>query len=287
MTADPPTITLPRPIAYVLGGGASSAAAQVGMLRAIGEAGIAPDLIVGTSAGALNGAILAADPEGAVDELAGIWSTIDSRRVISDSRFQRARNLAGRRHLYRNDGLSRLFDQHISVSTIEELTTRFACVATDLDDGTPVILDSGPLRDALLASCAIPGVFPTIRQGRRHLADGLCVANLPVRQALTLGAASLVVLDGRPIIQPQLPRGDVRDVVSAAFAAAIAHQSRCDLEYARERAPVLSMPGQPDARLKAFSFDSCASIIAQAYDDSREYLTDVALADGAKASIPS
>ena len=96
-----------------------------------------------------------------------------------------------------------------------------------------------------------------------------------------------MVLDGRPVIQPQLPRGDVRDVVSAAFAAAIAHQSRCDLEYARERAPVLRMPGQPDARLKAFSFDSCASIIAQAYDDSREYLTDAALADQAKASIAS
>lgn len=266
-------MTLPGPIAYVLGGGASSAAAQVGMLRGLEEAGFAPDLIVGTSAGALNGAILAEEPGAAVERLTTIWSEIDTRRLIPDSRLRRIGNLAGRRHLYRNDGLRRLFDEHLNTRAIEDLAVPFACVATDLDRGSAAILDSGPLLSALLASCAIPGVFPTVERDGLHLADGLCVANLPVRQALELGAASVVVFDGRPQIQPSRERGDVREVVTAGFAAALAHQCRSDLEYARERVPLLCLPGQSESRLKAFEFSKGPQIIERAYLATREHLT--------------
>lgn len=277
-TATVPTIALPRPIAYVLGGGASSAAAQVGMLRALAERAIEPDLIVGTSAGALNGAVLADDPEAGLVRLERLWTSMDTRMLIPDTRLRRARNLAGRHHMYRNDGLSRLFEHHIAARTFEQLATRFACVATDLDEGRPAVLEAGTLLDALLATCAIPGVFPAVRRGRRTLVDGLCVANLPVRQALELGAASIVVLDGRPGTPPAGPRRDVRDTVGAAFAATIAHQARADLEHVSAHVPTWVLPGQPTERLKAFEFHRSAELIERARVSADHFL-DAALAD--------
>jgi NTE family protein len=267
---------LPRPLAYVLGGGASSAASQIGMLRALTEMGLTADLIVGTSAGALNGALVAQDCGDALTTLTTIWTGVEMKHLVPDSRLRRLRNLAGRRHLYLNDGLCRLYDAHFHVQDIEELAIPFACVATDLDDGTAVTLDSGPLLSALLASCAIPGVFPVVQRDGRLLADGLCVANIPVRQALERGARSVVIFDGRPRIRPRRGRGDVRDVISAAFAASLAQQCRSDIEYARQRVTTLTLPGQTETRLRAFEFNHSAGIIAQAYSATLEYLEHVA-----------
>lgn len=272
LTASCPASILPRPAAYVLGGGASSAAAQVGMLRALAESGISPDIIIGTSAGALNGVILADDPVGAVTRLEAIWTTLKTRRLIPDTRLRRARNLAGRRHMYMNHGLCGLFEEHITSTTFEELAMVFACVATDLDDGSAVILDSGHLLSALLATCAIPGVFPTVMRDGRALVDGLCVANLPVREALELGAASVVVLDGRPGSQPPGPRKDVRDTIGAAFAATLAQQRRSDLEYVAGHVPVWTLPGQPSSGFKAFEFSQSEALIEDAYCSTLAYL---------------
>jgi NTE family protein len=265
---------LPRPIAFALGGGASSAAAQVGMLAALAEHGIVPDLIVGTSAGALNGVILADDPADAVARLRDIWTTMDMRRVIPDSRLRKARQLIGRVHMYRNEGLAALFEQNLSARTFAELSLPFACVATDLDEGSAVILDEGALLDALLATCAIPGVFPTVIRNGRSLVDGLCVANLPVRQALELGAGSIIALDGRPSKPLAGPRRDVRDTMAAAFATVVARQTVSDLEYVAERVPVWSVPGQPAAQRSAFQFGDCAQLIEDAYDAASVYLSE-------------
>ncbi len=275
---------LPRPLAYVFGGGASSAASQVGMLLAMGEMGLTPDLIVGTSAGALNGALVAQAPRDALTTLTAIWTGIEMKHLIPDSRLRRLRSLAARRHLYLNDGLRRLYDAHFCVQDIEQLAIPFACIATDLDEGTAVTLDTGPLLSALLASCAIPGVFPVVERDGRLLADGLCVANIPVRQALERGARSVAIFDGRPRLQPRRGRGDVRDVVSAAFAASLAQQCRSDIEYARQRAPTLALPGQTKARLRAFEFSHGSEIIAQAHAETLEYLERVA--DGSELTTP-
>lgn len=242
------------------------------MLRGLAESGVSPDLVVGTSAGALNGVILADDPAGAVDHLEAIWTNLSTRQLIPDSRVRMARSLVGRHNMYLNRGLVGLFDEHIKSTRFEELSTSFACVATDLDDGSAVILRSGQLLSALLASCAIPGVFPTIVRDGRDLVDGLCVANLPVRQALALGAASVVVLDGRPADQPPGPRRDVRHTVGAAFSATLAQQSRSDVEYARERVPVWKLPGQPPAGIKAFEFSQSKVMIDDAHRLTLDYI---------------
>lgn len=251
-------------MAFVLGGGGSSAAGQVGMLKAVAEFGIEPDLIVGTSAGALNGALLADDPSNGIRRLEEFWVSSDRRHVVSRSRFHLLRNLAGRRYMYKNDRLSQIFAQHIEARRIEELKVRFACVATDLRNSGPAVLGSGPLLSALLATCAIPGVFPVVERDGMLLADGLCVANVPIREAVDAGAASVIVFDSRPGIPP-VDHRDVRDSVFAAFTAALTHQKRRDLEYARNRVEVLDLPGRPARHVKAFDFDRSRHLIDDAY----------------------
>lgn len=265
---------LNRPVAFVLGGGASSSAAQVGMLRAIREIGLEPDLIVGTSAGALNGVILADDPENAVERLAKIWSSCTRDAVLGERRLQRVRTLLKRQHLYASNHLSTLFAAHARSRYFDELRVPFFCVATDLDSGFPVVLHSGLLRTALLATTAVPGVFPVVTRDGRRLSDGLCVANVPIRQALELGAGTLVVFDGRPQIGRRGPFRDVRDTIAAAVAAVLSHQLKVDLEYARERARVIHLPGQPAERLKAFDFTCGLRLMTDAYEASRVFLTE-------------
>jgi NTE family protein len=219
--------------------------------------------------------LLADDPIGASGRLTGIWSGCKRSHVIGESRFRQLLNLLGGHFMFNSAQLRRLFAQHVAARTFEELEIRFACVATDLRTGLPAILSDGPLLDALLATCAIPGVFPLIRRDGRLLADGGYVANVPVREAIDLGAASIVVFDGRPRIPLRQEPRDVRDSMTAAFAAALKRQYWNDVEYARTRVPVLCLPGQPMRHVKAFDFAACAEVIRHAHACVREYLATV------------
>ncbi|UOX85606.1 patatin-like phospholipase family protein [Amycolatopsis sp. FBCC-B4732] len=242
------------------------------MLAAVLGAGVRPDLIVGTSAGALNGVVLADDPRNAVARLTAVWSSCDRSRVIGDSRLRQVRNLLGGHYMFRNKRLAGLFTAEVTARSFAELTIPFACVATDLATGEPALLEQGDLVDALLATCAIPGVFPLIRRDGKLLADGGYVANVPIRQAIDLGAASLVVFDGRPRLATRGEPKDVRDSTTAAFAAALNRQYVNDIEFARETMPVLCLPGQPTGHVKGFDFGNSAKMISDAQDASRHFL---------------
>ncbi|MCS7483521.1 patatin-like phospholipase family protein [Umezawaea endophytica] len=275
---------LPRPTAFVFGGGAASTAAQVGMLAAAEEAGLRPDLIVGTSAGALNGVLLADRPDSAVQRLTRVWTTCDRSTVIGDSRLRTVRNLLGGHHMFRNHRLARLFTEQVRARTFAELAVPFACVATDLDSGSAVVLRDGALVDALLATCAIPGVFPLVRMGRRHLADGGYVANVPVRQALDLGAASIVVFDGRPRIASRGAPRDVRDSIRAAFAATLNQQYDSDVAHARRHVPVLCPPGQAAEHVKGFDFSTVETMIVTARAAARDYFAGLGAFDASRSA---
>ncbi|MEV6603865.1 patatin-like phospholipase family protein [Kutzneria sp. NPDC051319] len=263
---------LPRPTAFVFGGGAASTCTQVGMLAAVLEVGIQPDLVVGTSAGALNGVVLADTPEAAVERLHRIWTSCDRRTVIGDSRLRQLRNLLGGQFWFRGQRLAELFTTEVGARTFDELATPFACVATDLDSGEAIALRDGDLVDALLATCALPGVFPLVHRNNRVLADGGCVANVPIRQAIDLGAASLVVFDGRPRVPSRGPFRNVRDSMTAALAAALKQQYECDLDRARGFMPVLCVPGQPELHVRGFDFTNVPALIDAAHDAAQAYL---------------
>ncbi|HEX8970618.1 patatin-like phospholipase family protein, partial [Oryzihumus sp.] len=184
------------PVAFVLGGGGVLGAAQAGSLLALLEHGITPDLVVGTSVGALNGAFLSADPtvEG-VGRLTQVWQGITSSDVLGGSMLHRVATLARHgTHLHSNAPLRAMVERHLPGARIEELAVPFQCVAACIETAEAHWFDHGPLADAVLASSAVPGLLPPVRVGDRHFIDGGIVQSVPVARAVALGARTVYVL---------------------------------------------------------------------------------------------
>jgi NTE family protein len=187
---------LPRPLAFVFSGGSCLGALQVGMLRAALEAGIEPDLLVGTSVGAVNAAFVGGGFTAArLDELAALWRSIKTSAVFSGlGWWSVARAVLGSGTLASPAGLGAIVERHLPASHAE-LAIPTALVATDLCSGRAVVLKDGDLRRNVLASAAIPGVFPPVAHGEQTLVDGGVVAHVPLLPAMGLGARTLLVFD--------------------------------------------------------------------------------------------
>ncbi len=179
--------------AFVFSGGGSLGAVQVGMLQALFENDVAPDFLVGTSVGAVNAAWVAGRPDTeAIAELAEIWMSLRRQHVFPLSPVTSARGLLGKtNHLISNASLRSLLEKHIPYRRLEEAHLPVHVVATDLKNGRAVGLASGPAVPALLASCAIPGVFPPVAIGRREYMDGGVANHTPITVALELGATDV------------------------------------------------------------------------------------------------
>lgn len=183
-----PTANVERPrIALVLGGGAARGFAHVGVIRAIEQEKIPIDLIVGTSVGSLIGALYAHEMNSFELE----WTAFTLER---DDLLDYAL-LSATMGPIRGERLEMFVNKKIPVTNIEALKIPFAAVATDLNRGTRVVLDRGPLARAIRASCAIPGVFQPVEHQGRMLVDGGAVDNLPVAVAREKGADIVIAVD--------------------------------------------------------------------------------------------
>jgi NTE family protein len=188
--------------AFVLAGGASLGAVQAGMVDVLAGAGIEPDLIIGSSVGALNGAWIASHPwpEGA-QMLCEVWLSVQRRDVFPISPVRIVRGLAGRiDHTVSSAPLARWLSVRAPFFQLEQAAIPLHVVTTDLQNGTPVVLSTGDAIEALLASSAIPGVFPPVSINGRLLVDGGLAANTPVSQAVDLGADVVYLL---PTVGPE------------------------------------------------------------------------------------
>ncbi len=212
--------------AFVLGGGGVLGSAEVGMLQALIEHGITPDLIIGSSIGALNGVVIADDPSVvAVRRLAETWAELQSRSVFSASLFGQVSNVA--RHgtfLHSNEALRRLIGEAVTATSIEDFPVRFQCVAASIERAGAHWFESGPVADAVLASCAVPGLLPPVRIGDEHFVDGGLVASVPVGRAVELGASRIFVLHVGRLEQPLRPPRRPWEVALVAFEIARRHQ---------------------------------------------------------------
>lgn len=215
-SASPPSS--PR-VAFVLSGGASLGAIQTGMLRALLERGIRPDLIVATSVGAVNGAFLAAHgpTERTVDELAALWRGVRRGHVFPlDPLTGLLGFLGARNSLVPGGALRRLVERNITHQRLEDLPIALHVVACEVLTGHEVLLSSGPLVKAVLASSAIPGVLPPVEWEGRLLMDGGVVDNTPISHAVRLGARQIYVLPtGGPCALRTPPRGALAMLVHA------------------------------------------------------------------------
>jgi NTE family protein len=183
--------------AFVLSGGGSLGAVQVGMLQALAARGARPDFLVGTSVGAVNAAYIAGHGTGqaSLEKLESIWTQLRRRQVFP---LQPARLGAAAMGLAPSlcppDGLRRLLGLHMGFDDLRDATIPVHVVATDVRSGREVLLSDGDAVGAVLASSAIPGVFPSVRRGEDDLVDGGIADNTAVSQAVSLGADVVYVL---------------------------------------------------------------------------------------------
>jgi NTE family protein len=211
--------------AFVLGGGGVLGASEVGMLRALADAGIRPDLVVGTSIGAINGVFVAADPVGAAERLAEVWRSEIVRTAFAGSLFTRLNTLArSGTHLHGNAPLRHLIEQELPVSEFEELAVPFQCVAACVERAAAHWFHAGPIVPAVLASAAVPGLLPPVRIGDEHFFDGGLVHSIPVGRAVQLGANRIFVLHVGRIEQPLRPPRKPWEVGLVSFEIARRHR---------------------------------------------------------------
>src|SRR3954465_10542550 len=217
--------------AFVLGGGGVLGAAEVGMLQALFERQIRPDVIVGTSVGAINGAFVAADPTpSAVDRLREVWEQLASEGIFAGSVLARVGTLLRTRtHLHPREPLRELLSAHLPVQTFAELRVPFQCVAASIERAAEQWFSDGPLVEAVLASCAVPGLLPPVEIEGEHYLDGGLVHSIPVGRAVALGADTIYVLHvgriGRPLRPPTRPW----EVALVSFEIARRHRFTADL----------------------------------------------------------
>jgi NTE family protein len=186
---------------FVLSGGGNLGALQVGMLHALVESGVQPSMIVGTSVGAINGAFLASHPGlSGIVEIITFCSSLRRRDVLGI----RASALIGgllahRGYLFDSAPMRRVLESFVSFDRLENAPVRLAVVATDLATSEPAVLETGDVMSALLASCAVPRLLPPVAIDSRVLADGAASADVPLKEAVLLGAKDLYVLPTAPL----------------------------------------------------------------------------------------
>ncbi|HVL95782.1 MAG TPA: patatin-like phospholipase family protein [Solirubrobacteraceae bacterium] len=269
-------------VAFVLGGGGHLGAHEVGMLRALLERGIVPDVVLGTSIGAINGAAVAAEPSvTAVERLSEMWTSFERSDAFGGSVLGRLGTLARTRtHLHDNAALRRLLADALPVSRIEDLAVRFECVAASIESASERWFTSGPLVDAILASSAVPGILPAVAIDGEHFLDGGIVNSIPVGRAAEHGARTIYVLHvgrlDRALDPPRWPW----EVALVAFEIARRHRFVGDLAALPADVDVHVLPtGQREppryTDLSQFRYRDTSKIpehIERAYEASAAYL---------------
>jgi NTE family protein len=251
---------LPRPVAFVLSGGTSLGSIQVGMLMGVFEAGIVPDLLVGTSVGAINAASVGQGfTKSRLQHLASIWSELKTSDIFGRPGLRSALGLlSGRGALSSSDNLFRLLEEHLPQSH-SDLVIQTAVVATEFHSGRPAILSEGDLALNVLASSAIPMIFPRVSVGGRQLVDGGVVAHVPLAQAEMLGAQTMVVFDaGYPCKLSKLPKGSIEKALH--FITLMLHrQSFGLLSLLNQNLTVIYLPAPCPLDVPARSFFSVST----------------------------
>ncbi|MEI2715333.1 MAG: patatin-like phospholipase family protein [Nocardioides sp.] len=271
--------------AFVLGGGGVLGAVEVGMLRALLEKGHKPDLVLGTSVGALNGAMVAKfpDPE-VIERLVALWHAAgETREVYGDKPIKSVRRaVATRTHLYSAKPLTARLREELGDVTFEELPVRFQVCAASIERAAEHWFDSGPVVEAVVASAAVPGLLPPAKVGDEHFLDGGIVNSIPVGRAVKLGATRIFVLQvgriGRPLKAPTKPW----EVARVSFEIARRHRFVREMSEVPEGVEAYVLPTaatstRDDSMLAFRDFTGVRDKIDQTYAAALAYLQEQGL----------
>lgn len=272
--------------AFVLGGGGILGAVEVGMLRALFERGITPDLVLGTSVGALNGAMVAREPRlPVIDRLTDLWAqTAQSRDVYGDRPLRTVRRAVSTgTHIYSSKPLTARLVEEFGDTTFADLEVAFQVCAASIERSAEHWFDSGPLVPAIVASAAVPGLLPPARVetewGVEHFLDGGLVNSIPVGRAVALGATRVFVLQvgriDRPLSVPKRPW----DVARVSFEVARRHRFTRELaeipdDVEAHVLPAAGTSAKDDSMLAFRDFSSVQRRTDATYDASMVYLDE-------------
>jgi NTE family protein len=274
--------TLPRPVAFVFSGGASLGSLQVGMLQALATTGLRPDLVVGTSVGALNGAVLAeqGDVAAAADLLETTWRNLQTTDVMPGRRAGQALRLLRSGSLVSDDGLRALIETVLVARRLEDLRLPFAAVAVAVRTGHATLIREGDLVSALLSSGALPGAWPPVTHEGEVLVDGGLVANVPMVQAVSLGAGSLVVLDAGDICHLDVAPRPFPEGLFLAMNIATRQRALLEAPLIARTLPVVYLPRPCVRNRSPFDLSTSGELIDPARILASRFLDSVAPPDG-------
>jgi NTE family protein len=265
--------------AFVLGGGGVLGAAEVGMLRALFEADVSPDLILGTSVGALNGAMVARDPTlTVIERLTDLWQDADTARTITDRPLRTVRRaMSTGTHMYSAGPMQKRLIAEFGETTFEDLPVRFQVCAASIERAAEHWFTSGRLVDAIMASAAVPGLLPPAEVDGEHFLDGGIVNSIPLGRAVALGADRVFVLQvgriDRPLSVPKRPW----EVARVSFEIARRHRFARELAEVPDGIEVHVLPARgtsagDDSLLAHRDFSTVNARIEGSYQASCDYL---------------
>jgi NTE family protein len=272
--------------AFVLGGGGVLGAVEVGMLRALFERGITPDLVLGTSVGAINGALVARDPSaGVIARLTDLWAqAAENREVYGDRPLRTVRRaVSSGTHIYSSRPLALRLGDELGDLTFADLPVRFEVCAASIERAAEHWFTEGPVVDAIVASAAVPGLLPPARveteHGVEHFLDGGIVNSIPLGRAVELGATRVFVLQvgrvDRPLQAPRRPW----DVARVSFEIARRHRFTRELAAIPEGVaahvlPAAGTSARDDSLLAHRDFRSIQRRIDATYDAASAWLEE-------------
>ena len=263
--------------AFVLSGGGNLGAVQVGMLDALRERGIVPDLLVGTSVGALNAAYVAGRGMNAdaIEDLTRVWLRVRRRDVFPFDPVRHVLALSGRRpSLCSNDGLRRLVADTLPYRMLEDAAVPVHVTATNVLTGEDVRLDRGDAVTAVLASAAIPAVFPAVEFAGLLLCDGGLADNAGISRAVSLGADEVWVLPAGYACS--LTRPPMGALAVAMHAVSLLSHQRLLLEVAdfAKRVDLHVLPPLCPVTVSPIDFSRTAELIGRAYRATQTWLAE-------------
>ncbi len=259
--------------AFVLAGGGSLGAVQAGMLQELIAAGVRPDLVVGVSAGSINGAFLAYDPTPATAEhIAELWRRVTTREALGLSWRSLFGLLGLRGHVADARGIQGILERELPYRTFDAARVPLHIVAADEATGAEVLLSEGSVVTAVLASTAIPGVFAPVTIGGRKLVDGVIAAGTPIATAVRLGATRLIVLPcGFTCVDRAVPRHAVGRAMHAITLLG-ARQLRQDYDHYGGRVSLRLVPPLCPLDQSSYDYSRGAPLIAAARESTRNWL---------------
>ena len=271
-------------IAFVLSGGGSLGAVQVGMLQALSRRDVAPDLLIGTSVGAINAAYIAGRGTGtqALDDLASIWQGLRRKDVFPVNPLRHVLALAGAKPSLCSDaGVRRLLDTHLTYPDLRDATIPVHIVTTNLLSGEEVLLSAGDAARAVLASAAIPGIFPAVQYEGSTLVDGGVADNAALSQAVALGADEVYILPAGFACALQQPPATALGAAMQALTLLIEQRLVIDVEQFAGSATIKVLPPLCPLAIAPTDFSHAGELIERARRATGAWI------DGGGPALPS